>query len=63
MSIYNIVQLSDGKFYVKTHKDGAGATPTAPTDTTSTGFNTLALAQANMVAAIQVECNYSEVPF
>lgn len=63
MSMYTIVQLSDGKFYLKTHKDGTGSAPTAPSDTTSTGFNTLALAQASMVAAIQQECNYSEVAF
>jgi hypothetical protein len=63
MSQYTIFQGSDTKFYIRTHKDGAGATPTAPTDTLSSGFNTLALAQANMIASIQQECNYSEVAF
>lgn len=63
MSVYRIVQLSDNKFYIFTHKDGAGPTPTTPSDTQSSGFNTLALAQASLVGSIQQECNYSEVAF
>ena len=60
MSTYTIVQGSDTKWYLKTHKDGTGSGPSAPTDTISAAQNTIALAQALMTAAIFTECNYSE---
>lgn len=62
MPRYTIIQQNDNKFYMITEVEGKGTTsPTAPTRTVGAGQNTLAQAQALLVAAVLADTGWSEV--